>query len=74
MKDIWNLSQEELKMILAECLVEPKFPDDPIKEAENITKRVFKRLEYKRAFSDVVDNEEDAKKLAMYAEQVDIKE
>jgi hypothetical protein len=39
-----ELSHEELVLIIAESLIEPRFPEDALKEAESIAKRIEKRL------------------------------
>lgn len=39
-----NIDFEELSLLIAECLIEPSYPEDVIKEAENIATRIIKRI------------------------------
>lgn len=43
------MKREELVLLIAECLIEPAFPDDALKQAENIVMRIERREKIKKS-------------------------
>lgn len=56
MKDLYILTDEEMQLIIAESLIEPRF-EDPMREAEYIIWRIQKRIEYKESFNKLINEQ-----------------
>lgn len=43
------MEREELVLLIAECLIEPAYPEDALKQAENIVMRIERREKIKKS-------------------------